>query len=372
MNAERLQAVLDALRADFARSNLASLVDAVATAYTQSLSSPSPSTIQSLDTQMIALSEATQDSAAASLSPSAERLLNAIGGAGLVGQGLSDHVSRLIAGTESPAAAVVSLQQLVEKLTTFHDSVTKAYTSLKALGVTPSILPDDSCEVGVTVPEELVGASLGGFQRKLGDFDRTVRTFAEVTGEEVVSPPLRDLARSSYQFFIAVAPLTAAAIATAIERSVALYKQILEIRKLRGELEQRSVPAGALDAIKAHEGAMIDAAVSRVKDEILLAYAGDLARKNELSTALETAIKFLAGQIDKGVDVEVTCNDPSHEPVSALDDDRDPKSLFQAYERVRSAGSAIRTLPADRAPVLFLPPAPTEPPAPTDPGVQML
>src|SRR6185437_3287833 len=105
-----------------------------------------------------------------------------------------------------------------QKMSAFRDTVANVDTGLRELSVLPETLPPGECEVGVSIPEQLIGDSLDGFQRKLGQFDRTIRTVAEVVGEELGSPPVRDLGRGSLDFFVSVHPITAAALVAIVER----------------------------------------------------------------------------------------------------------------------------------------------------------
>src|SRR5205823_1153028 len=85
-------------------------------------------------------------------------------------------------------------------------------------------------------------------------------------------------------------------------------------------------------------------------------------RRNELRTALKKALKFLATQIDQGVDIEVRAEPPR--PKDVADKEGEPVKSAKAkrvlererttVSRIHEAGSAMKALSRSSDPVLAL------------------
>ena len=57
--------------------------------------------------------------------------------------------------------------------------------------------------------------------------------------------------------------------AIAVERVVALYKQLLEIRKLRNELKSQGVPPQDLEGVEGYAGKIIDDGIDILVSELM-------------------------------------------------------------------------------------------------------
>src|SRR5437899_4247956 len=76
----------------------------------------------------------------------------------------------------------------------------------------------------------------------------------------------------------------AACVAVAVERIVALYKQVLEIRKLRGELQKQAVPEKITNDLEDHANKLITDEIPNMAAKIMAEfYRGEnLERKTEV------------------------------------------------------------------------------------------
>jgi hypothetical protein len=127
-----------------------------------------------------------------------------------------------------------------------------------------------------------------------------------LVGADPNGAKIRSVSASDWTFFIDVAPQAAAAIALTVERIVALYKSLLEIRVLKKQAETGEVGAEII--------ALIQKTVDKKTEEGLRAIAKELVkqqsglakeRKNELENHFSTIVRWLAKHIESGSIVEV-------------------------------------------------------------------
>ncbi len=86
-----------------------------------------------------------------------------------------------------------------------------------------------------------------------------------------------------------------------------MYKNLLQIKKLRADLAKQKVPAERIEAIVEHEGELVDKGLGDLAQAILDEYlpGGAKGRAGDLKLALEEDLRFLADRIDRGVVLEV-------------------------------------------------------------------
>ena len=144
----------------------------------------------------------------------------------------------------------------------------------------------------------------------------------------------------------------AAALAFAIERIVALYKQLLEIRKLRQELQKQEIPDEVVKGVETHADKVMKEGIALASTELVAQfYTGkDDGRKNELVTQVRLSMNMLANRIDHGVNVEVRI-----EPPSANDPRSKEEAIQNAVAVIQAATPSMQFLKLEGQPLLQLP-----------------
>ena len=64
-------------------------------------------------------------------------------------------------------------------------------------------------------------------------------------------------------------PVIGACVAVAMERIITLYKQLLEIRKLHGELANQGLPKDSLKGIEKHANGLMEEGIDKLVGELL-------------------------------------------------------------------------------------------------------
>ena len=143
----------------------------------------------------------------------------------------------------------------------------------------------------------------------------------------------------------------AACVAVAVERIVALYKQVLEIRKLRGELQKQAVPEKITNDLEDHANKLITDEIPNSAAKIMAEfYRGEnLERKNELTLKVEHSLTKIATRIDQGFNLEVRI-----EPSKDADGAAGSADAKKAEVIIQSATKNMQFLKLEGDPILRL------------------
>lgn len=154
--------------------------------------------------------------------------------------------------------------------------------------------------------------------------------------------------------FLALAPQVAACIAVAIERVVSLYKQLLEIRLLRGQLDEQGVPEKSLQGIDTYANMHMERGIETLIVELIGRYAGDIdeGRRNELRAELKHSLNRVANKIDQGYSTDVRA-----EPLPVPDEGEpgEPDAeIGDAVDTIHEASAGLQFLKPTGRPILSL------------------
>ena len=247
----------------------------------------------------------------------------------------------------------------------------QARIGLEALGLSPHTVPPGEYEVGVLIPNALVGSKLSSLLKELGTWNKIVRGFQEVAGEEEREVTVAGLATGSYEIYLPLGVMAAGYLALTIDKILEWYLKILEIRKRRQELRELGAPVSEFAAIQKYEKELIESGILTLAKEIVKKGHPKLEahRRQELETHLTVSIRQIARFVDKGGTAEVDSTPPENpeEPtvVSAdatPEDQADHEHLVEEYKKLQSqftkvneilkSGHALRLLPARSEPIL--------------------
>lgn len=135
-----------------------------------------------------------------------------------------------------------------------------------------------------------------------------------------------------------------------------MYKQLLEIKKLKKELVAQDVPEEKLAGIDVHAAAIVSPKLDELANELMEKYGDHLdpSRKNEVSTEVRHSLNKLANRIDRGFNIELRVS-PPEEAAASDDEEVEPDSADVARNQILESASKIQHLRQTGEPVLFLP-----------------
>lgn len=354
MNAERLHATALALSDELARSHCVERMQEMINALTLVVNQPHPSHQPALAQALKNLYAGITDTPSDRFSPAWRQTLDEMGGKGLFGHEFKEAIESIFARNQiTPAVALEELQQLHKKIQAFRDALQRCTSSLQEFNVGAEELAPGECEIGILIPRKAVSNELLNLSTEFKEIGFILNTFSEISTGKKDSLTVRSISSSDLLVHLqAVAPY-AACVALAIERVVALYKQLLEIRKLRQEIHQQGVPEEETAGIEKYANDLMQQGIEKVVTEILTKHhkKEDKGRKNELANALRISLYKIANRIDKGFNVEVRI-----EPmVTKGEKTTDSKEFDDALAAIQAAVPNMQYLKLEGQPILRLP-----------------
>jgi len=257
----------------------------------------------------------------------------------------------------STISGTLPLQSLYKQLASCKTSLEQVISSFQQLKIGAEKLEPGQCELGILVPRKAINSELNKFADDLSELNKIFGTFSELTTGTRPGFQIRSISSSDLNVFLEMLPVVAASIAVAVERVVGLYKQILEIRKLHGELKNQGVPNKDVKGVINYANTIMKKGIDQLVTELLKKYYNnkkDEGRRNELATELHFSLDTIARQIDKGYSVEVRVQPISDKQQPAAKSDKVSKDaehiktileVSKNLEFLRLEGDPILTLP---------------------------
>jgi len=376
MDASRLLAVVDDIETEFNNGFLEALT-ALIQEYTAARDTPAQDNTPAIKVAFDALTSSVKSSVFADYPPSKVAILDAIKALHRVGPGFEGRLNEILSVSGQTTAGIVTgLTELQADLRRFQKACSQTKTGLQSLGVIPYTLEVGAFEAGILIPEELVDSQLGNLVKELEAWNRIVRGFQEIAGEEEREVVVTGLASGSYEVYIPLGIVAASILARTIGKVLEWYRQILELRKLRLEIQKLGAPASEPEVYKKHERDTLEKNILEFAKEIIQESNSKLdpTRKNELETQIKLSITQIARFVDKGGIVEVytePADEPKEPPAHADGETATPEATkeherlmteykhlklqFESTSYIRETGSLLRLLPERSEPILQLP-----------------
>ena len=360
MNAERLHAIILCVQRDLRNNQILDLFQRLVNALANQVNQPAqPQYQQETSTSLQGLVNALSNSEVNSFSPVWRQTLGEIDGDSILGINLANSIREILARNQiTPAVAQSELQILLSSLAEFSGAVDKLVAAFETLGIGAEDLEPSECEVGVLVPRSFVHNELGEFADELKELNRVFGVFAEISTGSRPGFKINTLSSSDLTVFLEAAPVVAACIAHGVERLVALYKQLLEIRKLQSDLAKQGVPKKNMMGIEDHAKGVMEKGIEVIIKELMKDFKStvDSGRKNELTIELRLSLNKLSNRIDSGYNIEVRMRAPDGLAEETDDaNETDQKLAIKYYKDIQSAARNMQFLKLDGEPILHLP-----------------
>jgi len=365
VNVERLHAIALSVRADLDQTGSVAATASLRDALRNSIASPQePSHQEAVSTGLQNLLDALTAAPSNDFPPLWVEALEELGISELVGAELAHRLRLIFERNQiTPSVAADEIDAIATELSGLDAALTQLLAGLAHFELGSEDLDPGRAELGVLIPRpavrdelELLGSEFVELQRLLGPFLETA------TGSR---PPLtvRTISSSDFGVFLDVAPQAAAFVAVAVERLVALYKQLLEIRKLRQDLADQGVPAERLDGIDDHANEHMATGIEAVADELLASREeASPGRDNELRIELKLSLNAIANRIDRGYNIDVRAEPEEHDDASDDEENEPPAEGADgaALRRIVEISPKLRFINRSGEPILSLPEPPDE------------
>lgn len=373
MNADRLHALLHILKDELSNTSIVSELSSLQEALQQQIQQPNSSNQEQLGEALKTTQEAINRSTVDNLSPAWAEMIREIGFDDCLGKALQSRINESFKRAEvTPTLVKEDIDEIVARLEQLEAAVKDGTSAFETLSIGAERLQPGDCELGFMVPRAAVESRLLDFADECREFDLIFGTFSEIATGSRQHFKIRTVSSSDLSVFLDSTPAVVALIAAATEQIIAVYKQLLEIRKLRSEMLAQDVPKEALESIDEHANSRMGKAIDEITIEVMAKnnwLNNDNGRNNELSNALKISLSKLANRIDKGFHIEVRIGElPAPEEDSEEGQDATADALRENAATIKAATETLQFINLEGDPLLALPEVVTEESAanPTD------
>lgn len=350
MNAERLHALVRALQNEQTQKNTVTHLQNLITALQNLVSQPAPAHQEALSQSIKTMDAALLDSPSDQFSPTWRAILEEIGIQDLLGNQLKESIDLILSTNQlTPAVGLKELQALQSRLQALKTALDQLASGFAYFKIGSEKLDPGQCEIGILIPRAAVNNDLIPFAEELKELAFILNTFSEVATGNRDALPIKTISSSAFLVYLTAHPHFAAAVAIAIERTVSLYKQLLEIRKIRRDLKNYGVPDEQTEGIEQHANSLMKEGTEKVAVEIINTYysGDDALRKNELTNFVRISLNKIAMKIDQGFNIEVRAElltKQTPENATDQDDIRTIQSVSPAMQFLKLEGPPLLTL----------------------------
>ena len=358
MNAERLHVVAKAVKEDLINTNLEGSLSNLAVNLQNQISQPNaPQHQQNVSTILTSLYQSLERSATNDFPPTWRQALSELGADILLGHELRKKIEEIFSRNQiTPSVAQIEITAIHTKVNNLQAAFNQILEAFSRLSVGADDIEPGRCELGILIPRQFVNNNLAAFGEEISELNKILGVFAELATGSRPDFKIRTVSSSDFTVFLDALPEIGACLAIAVERVVALYKQLLEIRKLRNELKSQGVPPQGLEGVEGYAAKIIDDGIDTLVSELMKQYykKKDDGRKHELNTELKLRLKEIAARIDRGYNLEIRVKaDPK-----VNDQEGGNQDAAEQIAKIQGAAKALQFMKQVGEPILSLPEVP--------------
>lgn len=355
MNAERLHSIAIAIREDINNTESVTLLTNLVNALQNRINQPQQPQFQTqVSTILDQLTKKLESAKSNEFTPLWQQTIEELGFQELLGIELAEQLREIFEHNQiTPNTALEQIKEIQNELNPKKAAIDKLVESFQALEIGSEQLAEGECELGVLVPREYVDNKLSSLAKEFKELQDIFSAFEEVVTGSRAGLTVNSISSSDFGIYVAMTPPIAACVAHAVERVVSLYKQMLEIKKLRGELDKQQLPETILKDIETHVNQIMEAGIEKAAAEIVARTHKklDSGRRNELELELKIAMNKIANRIDRGFNIEIRVG-----PHAEEDDVEEPTDdAPNPYVEIAQASEQMKFIKKDGKPILSLP-----------------
>jgi DNA primase len=300
------------------RLSLQAILDRISSNLSSLASSPAQTTYQeNLATQLEALDGATA-SLALELTPARVSAIEKIGAADFFNPHIAKKVREAVSqNAMTPSVARDVVESLATRRTAYVTTLEATLSGLMELGVKETTPPAGAADLSFIVPRDLFDNDLGQLAAELRYINRLLRHYGELVTGGTYTVRLEELSSSDPTISVLSTLELAEHIASTVSKLIELWKTVSEYLDARNMLTRLGLEGVALEQITDTATKKIETVIEETVEETITTTKYKGPRKNELRNALLIDTRFLYGQIERGLLVEVR----AQAPTSPTDDD---------------------------------------------------
>lgn len=355
MNAERLHVIAKAVKDDLSNTNIEGLLKQLLGNLQNHVNQPNQGQYQqNVSNVRTALYQALENSTSNDFPPTWRQALSELGATELLGLELRMKIEEIFSRNQiTPSVAHSEIGKIYTKVNTLQAAFSQITEAFSQLSIGADDIEPGHCELGILIPRLFINNNLTEFGEEIAELDKILGVFAEISTGSRPDFKIRTVSSSDLTIFLDALPEIGACLAVAVERLIALYKTLLEIRKLNNGLKSQGVPAQSLEGVEGHANKIMDDGIDKLTSEIMKQFykKKDDARKHELTIELKIKLKEIAARIDRGYNVEIRVKS-----VRAADGKGGDKTdAAQHVSIIQAAAKALQFMKQVGEPILSLP-----------------
>ncbi len=360
MNAERLHAIANAIYDEMSSDDIVGVVAGLRDNLRQSVNEPNqPGPQQQVSALRTELGAKLSQASSNGFSPAWREALGELGIADLVGEQLRERIESVFEGNElTPASAVDQLDPIVERVQQLYSALENVRNGLSFLGVGAEELGPGQVEIGFLIPRGAVG-ELEALGMEFVELKKILGPFLEISTGHREELCVRSISSSAFGAFLDSAPAVALIVASTVERLIAAYKNVLEIRLAHQKLKESGTSDKALKTVAEDAEAKMGRDIQALVNELLKQALPEIdkGRKNELRKELTVSLNALANRIDRGYSIEVRAGEI--EPPADEEDEKmmsaEERAKREIIEKVLEKQESLKFANVTGQPILTLP-----------------
>jgi len=240
--------------------------------------------------------------------PTRRKIYREIGATEHVGIGLANKIKTIMTENKMlPEIALAEIKKITAEASIFLKKINTLNITFHDMGIEYDELDAGKFEIGFSFPHEVIGTDVESLEKEFHKLDFALKTLQEISVGEVSQIRIKTISASEWQVFIDSGLTLAACTVVAIERIVALYKNNLEIKLLKQQLDKKKLPKKVTKPLQDHIEQTVKAELRKIGEDLVEEFykVKDDGRKNELTNKASQALQYLANRMDCGTTVEV-------------------------------------------------------------------
>jgi len=346
MHVGRLQGVLESIRMEYSKYSILEEIESLRDELGHVVNSPSSENSNDFKSQYEKIQMVLCECPSNKFSPTQRMIANEIGATKFIGVGLKNRITNIVESNNvTPSSALNEIAKVRENVGGYIESIEAIYYELDRIGLSPKYLKAGEFEGGVSIPRESINSTLEDLSKEFLKVDTFVKTIKEIVGDDPTSPSVTTITSSEWQVFFEFLPEAAACTALAIERIVALYKNHLEIKKLKQGMEEKNLPESITKPMQEYIDSVVEKKLKDISDEVVNEFYknNDEGRKNELKIKLSRSLKYVARRIDHGTTFQIDAGIPVRPKAKDESEKIDPEEL-RVYESTLKYATYVKQM----------------------------
>lgn len=351
MNVERLHAICVAIRKDLEETSTVQTLNELVAALQSVVSQPGqPQYQEQVAAALGKLTTSLESSETGRFPATWRQTLEQLGIDSLLGETLLERVQEILARNQiTPAVAQSEITALAAEVTEISNAIGQLLGGLEYLHIGTEDLPPGEVELAALIPRHAVHNDLPHLGNEFLELQRLMGPFLELATGSRPNLKVNAIASTDFGVFLQLDPQSGALIALAVERVVAMYKTLLEIRRLHQEIADHGVPTDALTGIEDYANSLMRSGIDEHVETLIPGPV--VGRDHELKMELRLSLNGIANRIDRGYNIDIRASEPDEVDETEGGGDEDSAAI----RTIVKASPNLKFLNPSGNPMLSLP-----------------